>query len=237
MNNTLCLIPAKGCSTRLPKKNLLPLGGVPLIGRTIQKAIASNCFKTICVSTEDEEIASVAKTYGAEVPFIRPDELSRDPSTIVDVMMHAIEYYKTKGEDYEKLCVLLPTAPFVTVDDIESAMVVFNNSHENVLLSVTNTEFPPYNAWLVKEKKGHNVLAPCFPDSPYKYIKSTECPETFRSNGAVLIVTVDKFYENNSYSGMDIVPYIMPPLRSLDIDTKDEYLYAEFLYESGRYEK
>ena len=161
MNNTLCLIPAKGCSTRLPKKNLLPLGGVPLIGRTIQKAIASNCFKTICVSTEDEEIASVAKTYGAEVPFIRPDELSRDPSTIVDVMMHAIEYYKTKGEDYEKLCVLLPTAPFVTVDDIESAMVVFNNSHENVLLSVTNTEFPPYNAWLVKEKKGHNVLAPC----------------------------------------------------------------------------
>ena len=235
MNNTLCLIPAKGCSTRLPGKNLLPLGGKPLIARTIQKALNSNCFKTVCVSTEDEEVADVARNHGAEVPFLRPENLSHDPATIVDVMLHAIEYYKSNGEVYEKLCVLLPTTPFVTIDDILTAMDLLENCDESVLLSVTNTEFPPYNSWLVEEESGHSILAPCFPDSPYAYTKSTECPQTYRSNGAVIIVSVDEFYKNMGYKGMNKVPYVMPMNRSLDIDTKEDYLYAEFLHKSGLY--
>jgi len=234
MKSTLCLIPAKGCSIRLPRKNLLSLGDKPLISQTIKKALSSNWFKTVCVSTEDQEIAAVARADGAAVPFVRPERLSRDPSTIVDVMLHAIEYYKSIGEAFEQLCVLLPTTPFVTIDHIKSALTLFESSSENALLSVTKTEFPPYNAWVLNSDSGHSILAPCFPESPFKNTKSTECPETYRSNGAVLIVSVDEFFENGGYGGMDIIPYIMEPIHSIDIDTEDEFLYAEFLFESGK---
>ena len=237
MKKTICLIPAKGCSTRLPRKNLLSLGGKPLIAHTIQKALDSDCFEAVSVSTEDQEIADVSRSFGADVPFIRPDYLSLDPATIVDVMMHAIEYYRSNDAEYEQLCVLLPTTPFVTQEDIRSAMSLFESSHEKALMGVTRTEFPPYNAWLVNSERGHDVLEPCFPDSPYKFTKSTECPQTYRSNGAVLIVSVDDFYKNRGYRGMDIVPYIMDAVRSIDIDTEAEFQYAEFLFQSGRYKQ
>jgi len=116
-------------------------------------------------------------------------------------------------------------------------MSLFENSQENVLLSVTKTEFPPYNAWLVNSDSGRSVLEPCFPDSPYKFTKSTECPQAYRSNGAVLIVSVDEFYNHQGYRGMEIVPYIMEADRSIDIDTEAEFQYAEFLFQSGRYKQ
>lgn len=185
MIDTLCLIPAKGCSTRLPRKNMLPLGGEPLISRTIKKALESELFKQVCVSTEDLEIAEVAKRQGADVPFIRPEILSHDPATIVDVVLHALEYYQQQGDHFDQVCVLLPTTPFTTISDINNAMEVFSGQDENALLSVTTTEFPPYNAWLIDGDE--NKLISCFPDSSYRTTKSTECPKTYRSNGAILI--------------------------------------------------
>lgn len=235
IDNTLCLIPAKGGSTRLARKNLLPLGGRPLIAHAIEKARSAGCFAAICVSTEDSEIAAVARRYGAETPFVRPDTLARDPATIVDVMLHALEQYRGLGTEFEQICVLLPTTPFVTLDDIRAAMALFADCKKSVLLGVTQTEFPPFNAWLVNAGGDHPVLEPCFPDSPYKYTKSTECPQTYRSNGAVLIVSTKGFVQNRGYRGMEIVPYIMPTLRSIDIDTRDEYLYAQYLYEKGEH--
>jgi len=231
MEDTLCLIPAKGCSTRLPRKNLLPMGGKPLLAHTITKAFEVDMFDTICVSTEDKEIANIAQKCGADVPFIRPESLARDPATIVDVMLHALDFYQNQGKTFKKSCVLLPTAPFVTRDDIQSAIRMFDEWNEEALMSVTKTEYPPFNAWIVKKKENHEVLTACFPKSPYKYMKSTECPETYRSNGAILIVNVETFQANKGYHDNDIVPFIMPNERSLDIDTELEYKFATFLYE------
>jgi CMP-N-acetylneuraminic acid synthetase len=233
--DTLCLIPAKGCSTRLPRKNMLPLGGEPLISRTIKKALESGLFKQVCVSTEDQEIAEVAKRQGADVPFIRPEILSHDPATIVDVVLHALEYYQQQGDHFDQVCVLLPTAPFTTISDINNAMGAFSGQDENALLSVTTTEFPPYNAWLIDEED--NKLVPCFPDSSYRTTKSTECPKTYRSNGAILIADVQAIQKNKGYQLGGIIPFVMPPIRSLDIDTELEYQFAVFLYESRLYEK
>ncbi|NOQ81336.1 MAG: NTP transferase domain-containing protein [Methylophaga sp.] len=235
--DTLCLIPAKGCSTRLPRKNMLPLGGEPLISRTIKKALKSGVFKTVCVSTEDQEIAEVAEKQGADVPFMRPEILSHDPATIVDVVLHALEYYQCQGEHFERVCVLLPTAPFVTISDINNAMDVFNERDGNALLSVTTTEFPPYNAWLINGTENESKLIPCFPESPYRATKSTECPEAYRSNGAILIVNSQAIQNYNGYQSGGIIPYIMPSIRSLDIDTELEYQFAVFLYEAGSHEK
>ncbi|PHS70966.1 MAG: hypothetical protein COB23_01540 [Methylophaga sp.] len=237
MVDTLCLIPAKGCSTRLHRKNMLPLGGEPLISRSIKKALEARIFKHVCVSTEDLAIAELAKYQGAEVPFIRPEKLSHDPATIVDVVLHALNYYKEQGDFFEQVCVLLPTAPFVTVADIKNAMDVFNDRGDNALLSVTNTEFPPYNAWLINKTESEDVLSPCFPDSSYRYTKSTECPSTYRSNGAILIVNSHAIQKNKGYQSESIIPYIMPAARSLDIDTELEYQFAVFLYEAGLHEQ
>lgn len=235
--DTLCLIPAKGCSTRLPKKNLLPLGGEPLITRVVNKAKAAAVFAHICVSTESDEIATAAKTAGVEVPFMRPEILSRDPSTIVDVVLHAVEYYEVNENlKFKQVCVLLPTSPFVSVSDIKSALTLFKAADENALLSVSRTEFPPYNAWMIDAKNNHNILAPCFPESPFRQTKSTECPPTYRSNGAVLIVDVDSLKQNKGYQSGTIIPYEMPASKSLDIDTEDDYQYAKFLYDSTTFE-
>ena len=173
MSKALCLIPAKGCSTRLARKNLLPLDGEPLIVSAIKKTFAANIFDTICVSTEDEEIASIAHKVGAEVPFLRPEKLSRDPATIVDVMLHALGFYRRYGTEFDKVCVILPTTPFVQKEDIQQANKLFDSRPHMALLSVCEAEFPPFNAWLIEEKQHHSLLEPCFPDSSYRYTKST----------------------------------------------------------------
>jgi len=233
----LCIIPAKGCSTRLPRKNMLLLNGHPLIAHSVRKAIKSALFDVVCVSTEDAEIAETARRYGAEVPFMRPDELSRDPATIIDVVKHAVGHFTEDEFSFDDIIVLLPTAPFVTVDDLRRAKEKFVESGAESLLSVTMTESPPFNAWLVDGEADGERLVPCFPDSPYKFVKSTECPKTYRSNGAVLILSGAQLAAKKDYRSMSAVPYIMPPERSIDIDTQFEFSLAQQLIESGLVEQ
>jgi CMP-N-acetylneuraminic acid synthetase len=208
---------------------MLPINGKPMIVNAIEKAIKANIFDEICVSTEDEEIAKISTLSGASVPFIRPEHLSKDPSTIIDVMLHTLEHYQSQDKKYDNICVLLPTAPFVLVKDICTAYEVFNQHQGNALLSVSPTEYPPFNAWITVKKDELTLLEPCFPESPYKYIKSTECPATYRSNGAILIVGIDAFLKQRTYRSLPMVPYIMPAERSLDIDTHFEYEFAKYL--------
>jgi CMP-N,N'-diacetyllegionaminic acid synthase len=226
MSKSICLIPAKGCSTRLPRKNLLPLNGVPLVALAIEKARNSELFDIVCVSTEDDEIANVARGSGAEVPFVRPIHLSRDPSTLIDVMLHALDHYSDVGVNFDKICVILPTSPFVTIDDVTQANKIFDEIHCDALMSVCATEFPPYNAWQLDETC---MLLPCFPDSPFKFTKATECPRTYRSNGAILIVNVAFLRKERTYRSNALQSYVMPIERSLDIDTSLDYEFAKFL--------
>lgn len=230
MKKSLCLIPAKGTSTRLPRKNILPLNGRPLIEFTIEKAIKSNLFEKICVSTEDSEIAKISKECGAEVPFTRPRDLSKDPSRIVDVMMNALNYYKKKNIEFQQISVLLSTTPFVTLEEITKAHSIFDKSSADALMSVTPTDYPPYNSWLIRELNGNEYLTPCFPNSKYRYTKSTECPKTYRSNGAILIVKTKELIKNLGYQKLKIIPFVMPIEHSLDIDTSYDYMIAKFLF-------
>ncbi len=233
MTSTLCLIPAKGCSTRLPRKNALPINGQPLISRAIEKALLSELFDEVCVSTEVEEIAELARASGAKGPFMRPDELSRDPATITDVILHALEFYAEADIHFDTVFVILPTAPFVTADDLKLALQQFERQPGSVVMSVTTTDFPPYNAYIIGENApDEGMLTPCFPDSPYKYVKSTECPATYRSNGAILILSAQPLLQERTYRALPLRPYIMPVERSLDIDTELEYRFAQFLAEN-----
>ena len=229
MTRSLCLIPAKGLSERLPRKNMLFLNGKPLVVNVIEKAIKSLQFDEISVSTEDDEIAEVAKNTGASVPFLRPEFLSKDPSTLIDVMLHTLEFYQKNGIAFDSICILLPTSPFVLIQDIIEAKKIYDKNPKNTVMSVSPTEFPPFNSWIINENNGIDQLQPCFPDSKFKFTKSTECPKTFRSNGAVLITEVENLLKCRTYRENPILPYIMPSERSLDIDTNFDYQLAKFI--------
>ena len=214
----LFLIPAKGGSTRFKKKNIADLFGKPLLAYPIENALKSGLSEKIIVSTEDEEIANVARRYGAEVPFIRPMELARDPATVSDVCLHTLEKVDPDGKKYETLIILLPTAPLTTHEDIVKAYNVFTENKGKFLISITECESPPYNA--LQFKCDDKSMVSCFPTSEFRHTKSTECPKSFQSNGAIAVVDIASFKKNGSLWGDRILGYEMPRKRSIDIDTK-----------------
>jgi CMP-N,N'-diacetyllegionaminic acid synthase len=231
----LCLIPAKGSSKRLPRKNLLHINGTPLLLRCLNKALNCDFFDTVCVSTEDEQIAKLATQGGAEVPFIRPVQLSQDPSTLSDVIRHALRYYQETGIEVSTVTMLLPTSPFLEGKHIYEAICLFREGTAPAVLSVTSCESPPFNTFVIEQKLKQPRLAYCFPDSKFRKTKSTECPETYRSNGAILILDVQKFLEVHSFHELEIAPYVMEQRYSVDIDTQFEYQMACALEEISKH--
>ena len=134
-------------------------------------------------------------------------------------------------QEYDAIFVLLPTSPLVQINDILKAKILFENSSGKTVLSVCETETPPFNTWIIAEDE---TLKPCFPNSKYKFTKSTECPKTFQSNGAILICDVKTFLKNSSYRIGPIVPYLMPRDRSIDIDTAFDFQLAEFMISKNK---
>ena len=230
MDKVLCLIPAKGNSSRLPKKNLLPLGGHPLVGISILKARATSLFSEIVVSTDCPDIAKVSSDYGVNVLEFRPENLSKDPATIYDVVKY--EYNKALGQgvDYSMVFVLLPTSPFVSTQQIKQAVKNLEMSQHGSLLSVCPTDFPPYNSFVIDEKEECGMtLSPAFPDSIYRYTKSTECPTAYRSNGAILGIKKTTILNFSNYRDAGLIPFVMSREESVDIDTLFDYQLSLFM--------
>lgn len=209
----LCLIPAKGGSTRLRRKNLEKINGKSLVQWAIDVAVKSRLMDRIVVSTEDEEIAAHAMTEGADVPFIRPDELASDPAGVVEVALHAIDLLRKKGDIYEILFILLPTCPFRIVEDLRGAFRLFEEKKSSFLMSVTAYDHSPFAAL---KKQADHTIAPYFLE--YSGKKSQELPIAYRPNGAIHIVEIDAFEKAKSYYAQPLHFYEMPPIRSIDID-------------------
>ena len=133
----LAVIPARGGSKRIPRKNIKPFGGLPMIAWSIRAAVASACFDLIIVSTDDNEIAQVAQAYGAEVPFMRPKELSDDHTGTMAVVAHAIEWQNAHGPSATAVCCIYATAPFVQASDIALGYDVLQSSGADYAFSVT----------------------------------------------------------------------------------------------------
>jgi CMP-N,N'-diacetyllegionaminic acid synthase len=220
----LCLIPAKGGSTRLARKNVLPLGGRPLLGWTIDAAKTSDRFDRIIVSTEDEGIVEIARQLGAEVPFLRPMHLARDPAGVVEVALHALTTLRSQGEEFQTLVILLPTCPFRTASDIRDAIALFDANGAHFLMSVSKYEHTPFAALNLVDNLH---LEAHFPQ--YIGKKSQEMPVAFRANGAIHVLDVNAFEEARSYYAQPLIGYEMPWERSIDIDTAHDLRLAESL--------
>lgn len=228
----LCIVPAKGGSTRFEKKNMALFLGVPLVAHTIKKALVSGVFDKVVVSTEDKKIADLAIKLGAEVPFVRPEELAKDPATIIDVVKHLVKFLESNGDSVEVMTILLPTCPLLLPKHLIEASSKFANSEAEGLVSVTTFEVPPFNAYVVSG----GYIRPCFPDSEYRYTKSTECPLTYRSNGGILMLNNQILQEDTDYRNGNLIPYEMEKYYSIDVDFEDELEYAEFLVTKGKVE-
>lgn len=229
LGRTLALIPAKAGSTRLPRKNIRPLRGVSLLGRTIRRAQQVGFVDRICVSTEDEDVAAEARRFGIDIPFMRPAHLARDPAGVVEVALHALDWFESQGEEYETLLILLPTSPFCRVSDIEGAAATYVEQGVDFLMSVVKEVHSPLSSLILQTGR----LTPLHPEWLNKTGARSEVatPTIVRCNGAVTLVDVAAFRRERNYYGYPLAAYEMPPERSIDIDTELEFQFAEFLAE------
>jgi len=224
----LAIIPARGGSKGLPRKNIKPLLGKPLIVYTIEAAKASKYINRIIVSTEDTKIAEISEKYGIEVIF-RPEELAKDDTPLVDVVIHVLEVLKKK-EKYEPDIVILlqPTSPLRSSSDIDHALEIFleNKKSRNCLSLVSVTEVKPSVFWALKIEKGY--LRPVF-NLKYLNMIRQVFPKIYKPNGALYITTPEVIYKYKTFYTEKTIAYIMPPEKSIDIDTELDFLLAELL--------
>ena len=229
--NNLAIIPARGGSKRLPRKNILPFAGKPMMIWTAEAARESQQFSRIIISTEDDEIASIAEQFGFEVS-LRPPHLATDLATCVDVCTDILTRFEQENSTFDTLCCLYATAPLRTADDIVATLALLGDEQTNLAdfsMAVTNYRFPPYQA-LMKDKGGN--FAAIFPLLQPQ--KSQHLPMPYIDNGSTYAVRVPAFLQYRSFLGPRTVGHLMPFLRSIDIDTQEDYELASFAAELHR---
>ena len=217
----LGLIPAKGASTRLARKNLRVLGDKSLLGWAADAARETGRFDRLIVSTEDDEVADVAKCHGLEVPFLRPPELAIDPIEADKVGLHAIETLAGQGERFDVLAIMLPTCPFRTAQDIVDALELFLAREEPNLMSLAPFDHTPFAAVRVDQNA---TATPFFPD--LFECSARKHPTAYRPNGAIHVLDTGWFEMTRSYTAGPVVGYVMPRVRSVDVDTDEDLRLA-----------
>ena len=221
----LAVITARGGSKRLLNKNILPLAGKPLIQWTIESALNSKYIDKCIVSTDSNEIAEISEKAGATIPFLRPGELSNDTATSFSVLAHSIE----NCEVHDYLLLLQPTSPLRTSLDIDSAIEALTTGFKAVV-SVCETEHSPLWANTLPD----NLLMKNFIRSEVKNKRSQDLGTFYRLNGAVYVSETGYFLENNGFFGNATKASIMSTENSIDIDTKLDFDFANFILNSRK---
>lgn len=222
-SKVLGLIPARGGSKGIPRKNIRSIGGKPLVAWTIEAAIDSKFIDCVVVTTDDNEIAEVSRKYGAEVPFIRPQEHAQDDSLRNEVVLHAL--MELDGYDY--VILLQPTSPLRSSCDIDEAFDLFLQSNAKSCVSVM--EQHPTPEWMFKMNDEKRIVSISgFPKSSNRQT----LPKYYSLNGAIYIISVENFFSSSAtdpFIGEDVLPYVMPKISSCDIDDDLDWNYVEGL--------
>jgi len=220
----LGLIPARGGSKRLPRKNILPLRGRPLIAWTIEAALGCRQLDRVIVSTDDPEIADIARAHGAEVPFLRPAELASDTASSRDVLLHALHTLTEQGEHYDYLVELQPTSPLRDAGDIAGAIKLLLKKNADAIVSVCPTDHPPeWSNTLPADGSLRHFFRPGI-----RGRRSQDLPPSYRLNGAISIFNCERLLRTGDTAMDDkAYAYIMPRERSIDIDTALDFHLAE----------
>ncbi len=227
----LGIIAARGGSKGLPGKNIRPLGGKPLIAWTIEAALQSACLDDVLVTTDCPEIAAAAMRYGASVPFLRPAELANDTAPQALSFVHALDFYRRQGKTFDYLVAMQPTSPLRTGADIAAAIEFLFEKNADAVISVCEMEHSPVWANTLPEDCSMENFVPDYARDKQRQ----ELPIYYRINGALYIVSVEKFLEGPSvFLKKNIFAYIMPQERSVDIDCERDLLLAEILLQQDQ---
>lgn len=223
----LAVIPARGGSKRIPRKNIKPFCGKPMIAWSIEAALASGCFDAVIVSTDDAEIAEVARHYGADVPFMRPVELSDDYAGTVPVIRHATEWFIANGQAPEQVCCIYATAPFVTADSIRKGLSVLQQAAADYAFTVTSYAFPIQRAVRLTESGRVEMFQP-----EQFNTRSQDLEEAYHDAGQFYWGVADAWLESRPLFGCGSAPILLPRHRVQDIDTAEDWLRAEWMFKA-----
>ncbi|GGB43499.1 cytidylyltransferase domain-containing protein [Fictibacillus barbaricus] len=227
--NIVAIIPARGGSKGLKRKNVLPLNGKPLIAYSIEAALKLNDVKRVIVSTDDEEIADIAKEYGAEVPFLRPEYLASDTATTIDVLKHTIEFLlEAEGYKTDHVLLLQPTSPLRNERHVREALDLYLGNQCPVV-SVCLADTPPF---LMRVKK-ENYLVPFMELPEQKATRRQDLPEVYELNGAIYLTDHHHLMNENAIYTDKVIPYVMDKRSSVDIDDEIDFKLAEVLLKDG----
>ena len=225
----VAIIPARAGSKRISNKNIKPLADKPLIEWTIQAALSSTKIDHVVVSTDSEEIASVAKNAGADVPFLRPGRLGGDTSTTVDVILHALKALGEVGKTYEYVMVLQPTSPLRTASHIDGALMLAEEKNADGVISVCPCEHSPLWAGQLKEDQSMDG----FIDLSITKTRSQDLPSYFRLNGGIYLVNTDRLLKEQSlFLADNAFAFVMDTIDSVDIDEELDFMLAETIVRS-----
>ncbi|MDO6488128.1 pseudaminic acid cytidylyltransferase [Colwellia sp. 6_MG-2023] len=221
----IAIIPARGGSKRIPRKNIKEFFGKPMIAYSIEAAKASGCFDKIIVSTDDQEIANVALEYGAEVPFIRPSDISDDYATTIDVIQHAILWLENHNVTMNYICCIYATAPFITPQYIQQGLKAITENSINYAFSATSYAFPIQRAFYNDPMNGINMFYP-----EHINTRSQDLKEAYHDAGQFYWGTLAAFSEGKAIFSEQSKAIILPRKLVQDIDTVEDWEFAEALF-------
>lgn len=221
----ICIIPARGGSKRIPRKNIKEFHGKPMIAYSIEAARESGCFDKVIVSTDDPEIADTAKLWGAEVPFIRPKNISDDYSTTIDVIKHAIEWCENQGWQFDKICCVYATAPFIQSTEISVGLALLEESDIQYTFAATSFAFPIQRAFYLEQNQHVNMFLP-----EHLNTRSQDLIEAYHDAGQFYWGKVSAFKAGLPFFASHSKPVLLPRKRVQDIDTLEDWEFAEVMY-------
>ena len=221
------VIPARGGSKRIPGKNIKEFCGKPMIAWSIEAAKASRCFDKIIVSTDDESIAETARRFGAEVPFMRPPELSDDYTGTIPVIKHATEFLISENPTLSDICCIYATAPFIQPDDLKTGAKLLVQSGGDYAFSVTSYAFPIQRAVRITPENRVEMFAPEAFNT-----RSQDLEDAYHDAGQFYWGTVEAWLCEKPVFSADATPVILPRHRVQDIDTPEDWVAAELMFKT-----
>lgn len=222
----LAVIPARGGSKRIPRKNVRAFRGKPIVAWSIEAALASGCFDRVIVSTDDESIAAIARGCGAETPFVRPADLADDHTGTNAVVRHAVQWCRDAGEQISAACCIYATAPFVTPEALREGLEQLEACDADFAFSVTTFPFPVQRALL---RSSSGAMRPMFPQ--HIASRSQDLEEAYHDAGQFYWGRAAAFLEERSLYGEKSIGIMLPRYRVQDIDTEEDWRRAELLHE------
>lgn len=222
--SSIAIITARGGSKRIPGKNKKSFLGKPILTYSIEAALKSGAFDEVMVSTDDEEIARIAKEAGANVPFYRSAETANDFATTAEVLTEVLEEYHKQGKDFDYLCCIYPTAPFITADKLKNAMELLKEPATDSVMPVVAFSFPPLRGMYIREGK----LGYCYPENALK--RSQDLETMYHDCGQFYCVNTKRFMDTGKLVMENTKAIIVHEREVQDIDTPEDWMIAEMKY-------